>query len=304
MKRMAFMLVCLVLALARTGEAQVPPTPGFPPNPAALAPPTPVSHPTPVAFFRQLLAMTPGERVHALTNRPVAIRGKIMAKVKEYLALDPNERELRLQATELRWYLAPLMRLPAAQRGARLAQVPDQWRNIVQSRLSEWDILPPPLQQELLTNNQAVPYFTQVNNPPAAAPATRSEQLAAQFDQYFELSPHEKEQALKTLSAPEQAQMEKTLQAFAKLSPPRRHQCLRNYATFAGMTSAERTEFLTNASRWAQMTPAERQTWRDLVNRVPHLPPMPGMPGPTMPPPPLPTGLAAHVRLSVATNLN
>ena len=151
MKRMAFMLVCLVLALARTGEAQVPPTPGFPPNPAALAPPTPVSHPTPVAFFRQLLAMTPGERVHALTNRPVAIRGKIMAKVKEYLALDPNERELRLQATELRWYLAPLMRLPAAQRGARLAQVPDQWRNIVQSRLSEWDILPPPLQQELLT---------------------------------------------------------------------------------------------------------------------------------------------------------
>src|SRR5690348_3910930 len=49
---------------------------------------------SPVALFRQLLAMTPDERETLLTNRPPQIREGILAKVSEYEALDPNEREL------------------------------------------------------------------------------------------------------------------------------------------------------------------------------------------------------------------
>ena len=58
---------------------------------------------SPVYFFRQLLAMTPQEREDYLTNRPPEIHERILAKVHEYLALEPDERELRLRATELRW---------------------------------------------------------------------------------------------------------------------------------------------------------------------------------------------------------
>ena len=54
--------------------------------------------------------MTPDERENFLTNRPPEIRKRILAKVGEYEALDPDERELRLRATELRWYLMPLLR--------------------------------------------------------------------------------------------------------------------------------------------------------------------------------------------------
>src|ERR1019366_3696650 len=103
---------CLVLCAA--GQMLVSPAPAqdstnpSPPLksfsvPANVMPPLPQTH-SPVAFFRQLLGMTPPERANYLTNRPPEIRERILAKAREYLTLDPNERELRLRATELRWY--------------------------------------------------------------------------------------------------------------------------------------------------------------------------------------------------------
>ena len=66
----------------------------------------------------------------------------------------PDERELRLRATELRWYLLPLLQESPSNRDARLAQVPADLRDLVKTRLDEWNILPPPLQQEFLENEQ------------------------------------------------------------------------------------------------------------------------------------------------------
>src|ERR1700733_10028229 len=109
---------------------------------------------SPVDFFRQLLAMTPDERDDFLTRRPPEIRARILGKVGEYEALNPDERELRLRATELRWYLMPLLRESSMNRAARLAQVPDDLRELVQNLLMEWSILPPPLQQEFLENER------------------------------------------------------------------------------------------------------------------------------------------------------
>jgi len=54
--------------------------------------------------------MSPAERNHSLTNRTPEARARILAKVREYQVLGPDERELRLRATELRWYLTPLLR--------------------------------------------------------------------------------------------------------------------------------------------------------------------------------------------------
>ncbi|HSY74859.1 MAG TPA: hypothetical protein VK810_05260, partial [Dongiaceae bacterium] len=69
-----------------------------------MPPPMPLAH-SPVDFFRNLLAMTPRDRNNFLTNKSPEVRERILGKVNEYLVLDPNERELRLRATELRWYL-------------------------------------------------------------------------------------------------------------------------------------------------------------------------------------------------------
>ena len=248
---------------------------------------------SPVDFFRQLLAMTPDERDEFLTNRPPEIRARILVKVGEYEALGPNERELRLRATELRWYLIPLLRESPANRTARLVQVPDDVRELVQSRLEEWTLLPPTLQQEFLENERILHYFAHVdagsspaeNFGRAPSEAERAHwnelseaerrQVTAGFNQFFDLTPDEKEKALNTLSEAERHQMEKTLQSFEKMPPSQRDECVNAFARFASMTAPEQAEFLKNAERWSALSPAERQAWRDLVVNVPQWPPLP-----------------------------
>jgi hypothetical protein len=248
---------------------------------------------SPVDFFRQLLAMTPDERDVFLTNRPPETRARILAKAAEYEALSPNERELRLRATELRWYLMPLLHESPTNRAAQLALIPADVRGIVEDRLAEWTILPPTLQEEFLEHEHILRYFAQMdtsNNPaensgraPSEAERARwnalsepeRRQVAAGFNQFFDLTPDEKQAALNTLSEAERRQMGKTLQAFDKMPASQRAECVSAFAKFASMSEREKTEFLKNAERWSVMSPAERQAWRDLVVNVPQWPPMP-----------------------------
>ncbi len=258
---------------------------------------------SPVDLFRELLAMTPAGRTNYLTNRPPGIRARILAKVGEYEALEPNERELRLRATELRWYLLPLLRESTTNHAARLAAIPDDLQPLVKNRLRQWDILPPTLKVEFLESERTLRYFTHVDpsNSPPLPPLpplppdpklsrgphrldlsrwdTLSEEqrqkIAAQFNRFFELTPAEKKKTLNTLSDAERQQMERTLETFGKLPPAQRRQCIRAFTEFAGMSAQEKQDFLKNAQRWAQMPPKERQTWRDLVTHVPEWPPLP-----------------------------
>ncbi len=302
MSRLRQILFVLSVGVVISARAQtLPPVPGQPALP--INPPLPNSQlVSPVSFFRQLLAMTPAERNRSLTNRPPEARARIQAKVREYLVLSPNDRELRLRATELRWYLMPLFRAAPAEREARLAQVPDELRGVVKSRLTEWDILPPPLQQEFLENDHTLHYFAniEVTNPVANSPLQRK--ISEQFNQFFEFTPEEKAQTLGSLSGDERAQMEKTLKAFETLPPLQRQQCVRNFAKFAGMAPAERAEFLKNAAHWSQMSPQERQSWSDLVSQVPVWPPMPMPLLPQNILPPMPPMPAKITRAGVATN--
>jgi Protein of unknown function (DUF3106) len=276
----------------------------------------PVVGKSPVDLFRQLLAMTSDEREVLLTNRTPEIRARLLVKVAEYEALNPDERELRLRATELRWYLLPLLRASPPNRAARLAQVPDNLRELVQNRLQEWIILPPPLQQEFLENERTLGYFTHMdisNSPaensgrqPAVTDRARWDALSendrrfvtAQFNQFFELTPAEKQKTLNTLSDAERQQMQKTLQSFDKMPPSQRTECINAFGKFASMDTSQQAEFLKNAERWSEMSPTERQAWRDLVVNVPQWPPLPI--GFLPPSPPTPPATAP----AVATNHN
>jgi hypothetical protein len=271
---------------------------------------------SPVDFFRQLLAMSPDDRENFLTNRPPEIRARILAKVAEYEALDPDDRELRLRATELRWYLLPLLQESPTNRAARLAQVPDDLRELVQSRLQQWTILPPPLQQEFLDNEGALDYFTtmDVSNRPAdnsgrgpggtdrarwdALPENERRMITAQFNLFFTLTDDEKQKTLNALSDAERQQMENTLKSFDKMPPTQRAECVNAFTKFASMNALEKSEFLKNAARWSEMSPAERQAWRDLVVHVPQWPPLP--PGFMASLPPAPPGASP----GMATNHN
>ncbi len=316
--------LCLGIGMPAPLIAQVPTVPSNTPpiRPrVVMMPPTPVLK-SPVDLFRELLAMTPVERRQALTNRPPEVRKRILAKLREYQTLKPEERELRLRVTELQWYLLPLMSVPGTNRAAQVAMIPEDIRKLVEQRLNRWDLLPPPMQEELLNNEMTARYFTQFQTETNASevlsrmsPARRAKLEAGLdhwrslseeerrktlegFNEFFELTPAEKKKALDTLSEAERQQMEKTLQAYGKLSPAQRIQCTSSFEKFTGMTLAERQQFLKNAERWKLMSPSERQTWRELVSMAPLMPSQRLLP-PLPPQPPLP---GRQPRRAVATN--
>lgn len=255
-------------------------------------PPMPPLLPSPVESFRRMLAMATEEQKKFLSVRPPEIRQRILEKLAEYQSLSPKERELKLRGTELRWYLLPLMNAPATNRQTQLEDIPPTLRDVVASRIQQWDQLPMPMQKTLLTNSQAVAYFTRPEAdapkppmPPSPADSLRRK-LNDSLKRFVDLPPGEKEKTLRSLpDADDRRQMEQTLQAFEKLKPAQRERCIRSFAAFASMTEAEREEFLKSAERWSRMSPSEREAWRELVSRAPIMPnPLvprpPGLPAP------------------------
>jgi len=295
------------------------------PNPSALSPMPPVR--SPVEYFRELLAMNPAERRNSLTNRPLESQRRILAKVHEYESLQPEECKLRLEVTELHYYLVQLLGTPATNRPAQLKLIPEETRKLVEDRLEEWDSLPSELKQRLLENEAMIHYFTQraVSLPPMPGPQSEAmppsdrekldeslrrwqslspEERASvlkHFKRLFYITPQEKTNILATLSDPERHQVERTLQTFANLTLSQKARCIQSFEKFASLSQGDRQQFLKDASRWEVMTPSERQTWRDLVYNLSHGPPLPpGMGGP--PRPPLPQ--QPQPRSALLTNTN
>lgn len=281
--------------------------------PAPPPPPLPVAK-APIEYFRELLALSPAERERALAERVPEQRKILLAKFKEYEAMNAEERELRLAVTELRWYLMPLMKTVPAERGERLKEIPSEKRPLVEDRLGRWDVLSPSQQKEFLDNEMTIHYFLRLQSsavdqktnlleelPPErrqkvekelerwrSLPAEQRDRMCHRFQEFFELNSKEKQKTLGALSEPERAQMEKTLQTFSQLQPEQRRHCIRSFSKFANMSLPERNEFLKKAEMWQNMSASDRNAWRELVNKLPQMPPLPpGLKFPPMPPSPL-----------------
>lgn len=268
----------------------------------AMTPPLPpvVITRSPVESFRALLVMPAADRKAQLAARPPEARQRLIEKIREYQALTPEDRDLRLKATELQWYLKQLMIAPVTNREPQLESIPENLRAMVAARLKQWDMLPAGIQQLMLTNQAGPEYLARhsATNLPPYPPDLIRNRLVERYNRFFELTAEEKEKVLATLSEAEQRQMEKTLLAYKQLSAQQRAQCIRSFARFATLNAAERLEFMKNAERWAQMTPAERQAWRELVSSAPNLPPVPEW---TIQRPPVPPDLKQKLR-GTATN--
>jgi hypothetical protein len=271
-----------------------------PPKPPGGPPPLPGS---PIQEFREWLAMKPEERVKAVQGWPAEKQKVLLAKLRAYEVLPAAERERRLQILELRWYLRPLMGMNAEERKPALALVPAELRALVLERLKSWDALDAESRKEILASDDArelvTRYFLQVQQghspeqikiglPPekrqeleralstwnSLSLATRT-RTAAQLTAFFRLSSEQQARTVEQFPESERQEIQKTLDAFAKLPAEQRRVCVESFEKFTLMPPPERASFLRNAARWEAMTPQERATWKQLVTKLPPLPPVP-----------------------------
>lgn len=281
-------------------------TAGAQPAASRTSPPLPQAT-SPVALFRKLIAATPAEAETLLQDRTPEQRRIIQAKIEEYRILPPPVREWRLKATELRWYLQPLMERAPGERGSLLLTVPEADRPLVAARLQQWDLLPRSEQEALLNNELALRYVARPGHAPTptteqmarlpaqerarletavaqwqAMPSDRRDELSQRFTQFFSLTQAEQGRTLELLTASERDQLRVTIDTFAVLPPDERARCLRALREFSQFSQEERVAFLSGAERWKRLSEAQRASWRALVNKLPPLPP--GLDRPPLPP--------------------
>lgn len=259
---------------------------------AARALPYPPSPVSPVDTFRTLLNTNADGRERVLATKSPAQRQYLEAKIREYESMTAEQREVRLQALQLRWYMLPLMKMNAVERAARLATIPDPYRTNIQSRMRTWDILPPALRQDILDNEIAIRFLVRAESHASGENFLRAlsaqqqaelqrqverwnnlspgrrEGAVAQFDRYFELDARQKNQTLARLTEVERAQMNQSLASYDRLSREERQQAMEGFKKFAGLSASERAAFLKTAERWSAMSEADREAWRKMLNKL------------------------------------
>jgi len=313
--RSFIVVVSVVSGMAQVTEPQTV-RPAAATQSARVPQPPPV--PSPVQVFRDMLAMTPEQRVKAMEGRQPKTREFLASKLKEFEALKPEERENRLRTMELRWHLLPLMGMAPSNRVLRIQGLPERDRPLIEERLRLWDKLSPEQQRDVLECEPALAAYAstgRMSTSSMVSPLSTNQQerinksttylinlhpekraeLYQNFQEFFELSGKEKAKALDsihTLSEAERRQMERTVETFDRLPRAQREQCIVGFQKFTALSAEEQGLFIRSAARWEAMSPRERQIWRSLVR------------GKAVPQPPLPPGFpnaGLYLRSSLAS---
>ena len=295
--RIPILLVALSVLAPSGMSAIAAPNPPLP----QMMPPIP---PSPIQEFRNWLKMSEAGRETELQKYSAEKQVVLRQKIQAYAAMPLEQRERRLKMLELRWYLRPLMGVAPEQRGNYLEMMPARLHQLVTVRLQQWDQLDAATRKEILANDDAremvTRYFVHIRRsgtqgmlaPHPLDPAKRAElqeklklwsettpaqreRMGEQLSAFFELPRPDQAKALESFSENDRQEMQRSLDVFAKLPPRNRQLCVESFQKFATMSQAERGEFLRKAERWQQMTMEERATWKNLVTKLPPLPPDP-----------------------------
>jgi hypothetical protein len=250
---------------------------------AQQGPPMPQEAPSPVELFRNLILTNAAARAQFLASKSADARRIIEAKLREFEGMVAEQREARLRALRLRWYTLQLMQLQPAERMARLESLPAADRGVVEGQLGPFIILPPGLQQEVLSN-AAVMRELAGGIRSAAKPSEsmteeerkkeeRKQQLLSHFPEFFQLRAADQSKAIDRLTATDRAHMEKTLVELRNLSKEERAEAIEGFKKFAELSPMEQSAFLKTADRWRSMSQKDRALWRKIVALLQSPPP-------------------------------
>jgi hypothetical protein len=253
------------------------------------------------AEFRDLLSTNAAGREAFLSQRSPEQRQLIAQKLAEYEGLSPAQRELRLTLTDLRHYLMLFLHLPESWRETYLAQLPEMYRPLVAERLKIWDRLDETTRKELLQNEDLLAYLVRLENAPPVpqglflfslpkerrlaieaalktwnqTPPQRQQAMLQRFKHFFHLSEAEQRQVLEALPPQERQTPERFLAALFRLPARQREKYAEALNRFLSLSPTEQEQFLRNAMTWKSLTPEQREIVREMVNKVPPLPPLP-----------------------------
>lgn len=264
---------------------------------------------SPVDYMRRILAAGPEERAQLLEGRSDRWRSFILEKVAEYESLPEDVRESRLLATQIRYYMRPLIGMTPEDRAPFFEAMSEGDRTAIQSNLKRWDALPDADKVLLLDHERSLSNFLRLERQSResrlfslnryseearkklesdiqawqALPEEQRRRMFEHFLDFFEMTEKARENALDYLPEAKRKSMESVMEEIQAMPATHRQDALEGARKFGEMTPSERARFLIKAENWLKLSEEERAALRRLA-----YPPMPPTPMPPLPPVPLP----------------
>jgi hypothetical protein len=265
----------------------------------ATPPALPEVKDSPIRHLHNLLAANQEKRRHMLDQHDPNTRAFWERKLGEYSAMDPTKRDQKLREAQLHWYLLLILRTPDEDRDTKLLQIPPADRGLIQNRIKDWSALSESMQMDIMTHLPVLRYFGRLvslspeerreameaslekgNRPDMTSSAwgnldpSRRRAMFLAYQKFFTLADEKRERVLAKIPLPQRRNVQSRLEQLENLSPEAKKQCLAALAKYAQMTLTERILFRANAERWKSMLPSEHAVWKNVVKKLPPLPPI------------------------------
>ena len=313
-RRPSLIQFCLAFSLAAALEVSAVDFPAI-----KLSEPPPVAIPTksPVERFRDLLAMTPAERETVLANRPKFWKDRVLAKIDQYQQMPADQREVKLQETQLRWLLRQAIQMSDGDRQQLMLRCSASEKSMLQQRLEQWE------KQSTETRQEMMEYLTRMesisekrlenqnvrpdgSSPPEFPkmdsgiekfmnlPPSQRSQIIFGYQKFFTLSDKERKMVLNKLAEPARQAILVNVQKINQLPVEERERIMVELKKLANMSPEEQSTFLKNSQTWQSIPKGEKEAWLRLVSRKRPEPPMPSEL--LLPPTPPPLPIASNLR--------
>jgi flagellar motor switch protein FliG len=167
--------------------------------------------------------------------------------LRQWDALPADKQKTFLENEHVVGVYLELQETAPQERGKVLAALPGDIRFPLEQRLQKWNSMP----------------------------AAQRQELSDRFTLLFQSEETAREKIIAGLPEDVRQPVQKLTQQLKQLPPEQRQKCTLALNKFLKMAPDEQRQFLQNATRWQKMSEKEHNAWRQVVTKVPQLPPMP-----------------------------
>lgn len=236
---------------------------------------------SPISKFRTLLEWTPEERTQFVKKQPANVRQILERKILEYESLSDSQREFRLIATELHFYLEPLLIDNRDIDISTVQDIPDHLRKYIDQSVAFWNRIKPAHRDLLLAKKEAVSYLISISSrlydleKLMPKPAPEWDNLY-----HFLQLPHKKQLSFMRASGIQPSpEMSNLLKAFQGLEVEEKRNCAHAFVCYLSFPDQLKTRFVDGLAQWSEKKPSERSIWREIAGKYPKIRPVPVPPG-------------------------
>lgn len=239
------------------------------------------SEQSPVSHFRTILLKEKSERESFVIRQTPPVQSVLRRKIKEYEAMPATEREFRLTATELHYYLDPIFVDNRPVSTQSISGIPPHLKVYANRAVGFWNQLETAHRDLLLSKKEAVSYLVGISyrskTLESLTPKPSKEWNGLYH--FLLLSEENQEKFCRYHGLQISPEMNELLGYLNKLDMEKRKRCAHAFVCYLSFPSDLKNRFQSGVNDWAAKKPYERSIWREIAGKYPKINPVPFPPG-------------------------